>query len=603
MGKVDWTILENMDVDDAWGKIKNVVNNSIERHVPPPRLKRTYRPTAPWWTAQLKKEVKLKHATWKEYRKTKYIEDYRKYASQRNKTTQAIRDARYQHEDNIIRNIKQEPKRLFKYIRSQQKIKPAVRSLENEAGELTQNEQDTADILNKFFQSVFVEEGPEELPEFPDRVGADCVLSDIQITPAEVYKELTTLDVNKAAGPDGIPTILLKMCADQLAVPLSHLFQKTLVTGKLPQDWKHAKITPIFKKGSRKKPGNYRPVSLTSQPCKVLERIIRKHISQHLEINDLISKHQHGFMKRKSCQTNLLEALEDWTRSLDEGNALDVAYLDYQKAFDTVPHRRLGRKLSAYGIQGQVLNWVCDFLQDRCQQVAIGNSLSSIAKVSSGVPQGSVLGPTLFILYVNELPSLVNSNMKMFADDSKLYRTIQDNSDTLALQDDLDTLGNWSRKWLLKFNVAKCKIMHCGSSNAHNEYHMRQANNEIVLEETTLERDLGVTVTNTLKATKHCHLAANKAMSSLRLLRMAFSSLNQSNFKVLYTTYVRPHLDYCLSAVGPFMVQDFRALDKVQRRATKLVREIRHLPYPERLKILGIPSMEDRAKRGDLIET
>ena len=308
-------------------------------------------------------------------------------------------------------------------------------------------------------------------------------------------------------------------------------------------------------------------------------------------------------MKRKSCQTNLLEALEDWTKLLDDGNAVDVAYLDYQKAFDTVPHRRLERKLGAYGIQGQVLKWVCDFLRGRSQQVAIGNSLSSIAKVSSGVPQGSVLGPMLFIIYVNELPSLVNSTMKMFADDSKLYRSINDNRDVMAFQEDLDTLDNWSREWLLKFNVAKCKIMHCGSSNARGLYDMRQANDEIVLEETTLERDLGVNVSNTLKATKHCQVAANKAMSSLRLLRMAFSNLNQSNFKVLYTTYVRPHLDYCLSAVGPFMVQDFRALDKVQRRATKLVREIRHLPYEERLKRLQIPSMEDRVKRGDLIET
>ena len=283
IGKTDWTMLMNMDVEEAWGKLKCVIKKNIESHVPASRLKRTYRSKTPWWTAQLKKEVKVKHAAWKEYMGTKSMEDYSKYVSQRNKTTQVIRDARNHYEDSIIRNIKHEPKSLFKYIRSQQKIKPVVGSLENETGELSQNNQDTADTLNKFFLSVFVEEGLDDLPEFPDKIGSDCVLSDIQITPAEVHRELTTLDVNKAAGPDGIPTILLKMCADQLAVPLCHLFRKTLVSGKLPQDWKHAKITPIFKKGSRKKPGNYRPVSLTSQPCKVLERIIRKHISQHLE--------------------------------------------------------------------------------------------------------------------------------------------------------------------------------------------------------------------------------------------------------------------------------------------------------------------------------
>ena len=252
--------------------------------------------------------------------------------------------------------------------------------------------------------------------------------------------------------------------------------------------------------------------------------------------------------------------------------------------------------------KGQVLNWICDFIQGRCQQVVIGNSSSSLKQVTSGVPQGSVLGPTLFILYINELPSLVKSKLVMFADDTKLYREIRDDSDTMTLQEDLNVLETWSREWL-KFNVAKCKTMHCGSPNPHQEYYMEQAGNVLTLSETTIERDLGVNVSNTLKATQHCQRAANKAMSSLRLLRTTFSRLNQSNFNVLYTCYVRPHLDYCLSAIGPYMSQDFRALEKVQRRATKLVSGFKHLSYHERLTRLKIPSMESRVQRGDLIET
>ena len=549
------------------------------------------------------KEVKRKHATWKEYKESRTAENHQKYIRQRNKTTQAIGDARYAYESTIVQDIKQEPKRLYKYIRNQQRLKPGIGPLEKETGELAENDEETAELLNEFFQSVFIDESSEKLPDFADRVEPDCVLRTIRITPAVVHDELLKLDTSKAAGPDGIPAVLLRSCADQLAFPLSQLYQKTLVTGKLPQEWKHAKITPIFKKGSRRKPGNYRPISLTSQPCKVLERIVRKHIIEHLEACDLISNNQHGFVRQRSCQTNLLEALEDWTRLVDEGNALDIVYLDFQKAFDTVPHKRLAKKLNAYGIRGQVLKCVCDFLSDRSQQVAIGSSLSSMKRVTSGVPQGSVLGPTLFVLCVNELPSLVNSNMLMFADDAKLFRKIQDDTDVQNLQEDIDMLENWSREWLLKFNVAKCKTMHCGTSNTRHEYHMKQAGNVKILGETTLERDLGVNISNTLKATHHCQLAANKAMSSLRLLRTTFSRLTPSNFSVLYTTYVRPHLDYCLSAIGPFMVQDFKALEKVQRRATKLVHGLRLLPYDERLKILKVPSMESRVQRGDLIET
>ena len=462
---------------------------------------------------------------------------------------------------------------------------------------MTENGQQTAEVLQTFFQSVFVQEGNGELPDFPDIVNEDAALSQISIETEEVMKELKGLKTDKAAGPEGIPGILLNRCAEQLAIPLKILLQKSIDEGRVPGDWKMAKITPIFKKGAKKHASNYRPVSLTSQVCKVLERIIRKRLVSHLDEHKLITPCQHGFVKKHSCLTNLLEALEDWTKALDEGHSLDVIFLDYQKAFDTVPHRRLLKKLSAYGVKRKVLNWIESFLTGRTQQVVIGNCSSSWGGVSSGVPQGSVLGPTLFILYINELPSLVSSSRIMFADDTKLYRTIQDNSDIQALQQDLRILSDWSNKWLLKFNAGKCMVMHCGYSNPRRSYLMEQADgSERTLDETEVEKDFGVFIVNTLKPTTHCQRAANKAMSALKLLRISFESLNISNFKQLYSTYVRPHLDYCAQAVGPYMRQDFAALDKVQRRATKLVREVKHLPYHKRLERLKLTSIEERVR-------
>jgi len=451
---------------------------------------------------------------------------------------------------------------------------------------------------------VFVDEGDDEVPDFPDLLNEEDVIRDIHINLREVLAELKDLNKEKATGPDGMPALVLKNCANQLAPPLLKIFRKSLSEGKVPSDWKMAQITPIFKKGSKKKPGNYRPVSLTSHVCKILERLLRRHIVNHLEENYLLSVHQHGFVCKKSCQTNLLETFEEWTRSLDNGDSLDVIYLDYRKAFDTVPHKRLIKKLSSYGIKDRPLAWLRDFLSGRRQQVAINNSKSSIGSVTSGVPQGSVLGPILFIIYVNELPSLIKSHMKMFADDAKMYRPIQDSHDTQMLQDDIDTLLDWSKDWLLKFNTEKCKTMHLGVNNPKTDYKVKDCNNiPKVLTVTETEKDLGIHVVNNLKPTFHCQKAANKAMSALKLLRNAFVKFNKKNFKLLYTTYVRPHLDYCWQAVGPFMVQDFTALEKVQRRATKLVPEVRSVPYEERLKRLDLWNMKDRALRGDLIET
>ena len=220
------------------------------------------------------------------------------------------------------------------------------------------------------------------------------------------------------------------------------------------------------------------------------------------------------------------------------------------------------------------------------------------------MPQGSVLGPVLFILYVNELPALVKSKLKLFADDSKFYRIIQDTSDVALLQKDLDTLVKWTDHWLLRFNVSKCKVMHCGHSNLEAEYFLNEANGESkTVEVTRLEKDSGIYVPETLKPTLHCKKAANKGMSALRLLRNAFVNLTLNKFRLLYMTYVRSHLEYNLLAVVPYMRQDFNALEKVQRRATKLVKEIKHLPYPERLRRLGLSSIEERVLRGDLIET
>ena len=246
-------------------------------------------------------------------------------------------------------------------------------------------------------------------------------IRDIEISQEDVQSRLEKLNVNKSCGPDNIHPFVLQRTASEISVPLTKIFKLSLSMGECPDDWRSANVTPIHKKGSRTNPGNYRPVSLTSQSCKVLESIVRKHILEHLMTNNILSNSQHGFRSGRSCLTNLLEIMEDWTEIIDDYDDIDVAYLDFIKAFDLVSHKHLIYKLSKYGITNQVLQWIEAFLNQRTQKVIVKGMASEPFNVTSGVPQGSVLGPILFLLFINDLPLEVVSPVSLFADDSKIF--------------------------------------------------------------------------------------------------------------------------------------------------------------------------------------
>ena len=227
-------------------------------------------------------------------------------------------------------------------------------------------------------------------------------------------------------------------------------------------------IIPLFKKGSRNKSVNYRPVSLTSVICKVLETIIRDHMMDFLIKHKLMNPSQHGFLKARSCLTNLLCFFEEITKWVDEGSPVDVIYLDFQKAFDKVPHQRLIIKLKSHGMGNSIINWIEQWLKDRRQRVVVDGEVSSWKPVLSGVPQGSVLGPILFLIYINDLEEGVTGNILKFADDTKLFRKVKEIGDKQKLQDDIDKLVKWSEKWQMLFNFGKCKCLHTGSGNGRN---------------------------------------------------------------------------------------------------------------------------------------
>ena len=416
-------------------------------------------------------------------------------------------------------------------------------------------------------------------------------------------KLLKNLKQSKSPGPDQIHNKVLYEIREQIVKPLTSMFQASLDSGQLPKDWKVANITPIFKKGKRTDPNNYRPVSLTSAVCKIMETMIRDEIREHMEDQELFSQDQHGFRQGRSCNTQLLEAIHDWTNSIEEGHPVDVIYLDYRKAFDSVPFERLFKKLHAYGVRGKVLLWIRDFLRDRSQRVVLADTKSDMATITSGIPQGSVLGPMLFLIYVNDLPEEVLSTLKLFADDTKLYREIQNDHDKEILQNDLNELMDWSVKWQLPFNIEKCKVLHLGINNPKHKYSIKSGtNNEVLLQEVEEEKDLGIKFDSQLNFKQHIAECVSKANQRIGLIRRNFTNLDKTIFVTLYKSLVRPILEYGNTVWQPCFKQDSIQLEKVQRRATKLVKDLRDKSYETRLKVLNLPSLVYTRKRADMLQ-
>ena len=406
-----------------------------------------------WMNHDTKEAIKRKHRAWNNFQKKRSEESRVNYNKVRNETTKIVKQANRDFEHKLSAEVKVNPKSFWKYVKSKTKTKSSLGVLSNPDGSAAETDQEKADVLNKFFASVFTNEDLSHMPLFDDRLFL-TILDDITFTQKMVKDILSKLDHSKSPGPDGVHNRILKELAEELAQPLADLFNTSMDSGIVPESWKTANVTPIFKKGDKRDPSNYRPVSLTSTIGKIMEKIIRDHINKHMQLNKLYSPHQHGFRKGRSFSTQLLEGTEDWTKLLDEDNSVDCIYLDYKKAFDSVPHQRLMIKLHAYGIRGKLWKWIIAYLSNRQQQVVINGIASESTDVMSGIPQGSILGPELFLIFINDLPESIKSPdgaVKLFADDTKLYSVVNNTTEHAALQEDLERLNKWAETWQLPF--------------------------------------------------------------------------------------------------------------------------------------------------------
>ena len=434
--------------------------------------------------------------------------------------------------------------------------------------------------------SVFTIEDESQIPLPPPKT--KVYIENIDINEHTVLSQLEKLNTSKSPGPDSIHSKVLKETKDSIKIPLTIIYQKSMKESKLPSQWKEAHITPIHKKGNRSNTNNYRSVSLTSICCKILERIIREPLFEHLEKNGLLTKDQHGFRNKRSCITQLLEVMEIWINIFDQGVTWDTIYMDFAKAFDRVPHNRLLAKARSLGIRDTLLNWISDFLSERKQRVVLGNGVSNWAAVNSGIPQGSVLGPILFIIFINDLPQEVQSYINIFADDTKLFRAIRSMSDINNLQEDIDKLVACSLKWQLYFNNTKCKVIHYGKNNPNHTYKIDNSD----LTTDSEEKDLGITFDKALTFSNQIHQICAKANSRVGLIKKTFTNLNKNIIRLLHKSLVRPLLEYGSVIWSPHLKKDIIEIEKIQRRMTKLAPEIRNLPYKDRLQELKLTTLE-----------
>ena len=590
---VHWEDQVEKTVQDRYDYLKGTLvelcDTCIPKTVPKTRKKNLY------ITQEAMSLRGRKNKLWWKYVSSRDPIDYARFVRARNDLRRLSRKLRRNFEQRLAADLKHDVKPFWRYANTRLRTRSRVEDLRNADGSLSSGNQEKAETLNTFFSSVFTAE-TVPLPD-PGYNFIGAILEHVDITAEMVELKLCNLRPSSSPGPDRLHPRVLRETAQSLARPMSQLFRESLETGVLPDDWRLGEVVPIFKKGDKQCPANYRPVSLTAVPCKVMESVVRDALVDHMVSTQQLHNAQHGFRQKRSCVTQLLETIEDWSRALEAGDPLDAIYCDFSKAFDSVPHQRLLRKLHAYGVRGRLLHWIESFLTGRKQRVVVNGVQSSWAPVTSGVPQGSVLGPVLFIIFVNDLPDAVQCSVKLFADDTKLYRSMRLAQDTQLLQRDLDAIVGWSEVWQLPFNARKCKTLHMGRNNDHHTYTMSGAE----LEVTEVERDLGVQIDGDLKFREQAAAAVSKASQILGVIRRSFEYLNTKTLPLLFKTLVQPHLEYANSVWGPFNRADEKRVERVQRRATRLIPDLRELPYQERLRKLDLPSLYYRRSRGDMI--
>ena len=498
-------------------------------------------------------------------------------------------------EEKAISTIGKDDKYFFIYARSKSKLKSSIGPfLVN--GKTVEHPKDKANILKRQFESVYVNEDVTLMPSDTDINWPP--LSEIPFNEEDVLTTMKELREGAAAGPDEIPAVVLKKCAEHLKYPITLLWKKSLEQGYIPQILKAGLITPIYKSGPSIMEQNYRPVSLTSHITKIFERIVAKKLNQYLEVNNLFNDGQHGFRRGRSCLSQLLAHHNDVIEGLVNGSDVDVIYLDFAKAFDKVHHGILLNKLNNIGIRGEVHKWLKSFLLGRTQKVSVEGALSDESKVTSGVPQGTVLGPILFLIHISDINSRVtHSKVTSFADDTRILKWINKPNDREKLQEDLEKIYQWSDDNKMKFNDDKFELISYPvrpENHSQPYYHTRngsQIDNKPEL------RDLGILLSKEATFSSNINQKVATAKKLVGWILRTFHSRGRLAMMTLFKSLVIPRVEYCCQLWNPDKQCDIGDIEGIQKSFTKKITGLRRKNYWQRLGDLDLYSLERRRER------
>ena len=555
------------DINTLWAVFKQIITKAEEKHVPTKTTSKRF--NQPWFNTACKRAVRKKKRRYKVFQRTHLKRDWSRFQGAAKDARKTCQNA---YNDYLKKNIYQDKghsKKFFAFVKSKRTDLCGVSPLVDSKNVIHTDEEKLAELLNDQFTSVFSkDDGKIPMPNDPP----GTKMEDITITRNGIVKLLKDLNPHKASGPDGIGARILKECAEQVVDGLVLLFNASLNQGKIPNEWKHAIVTPLYKGGNknRSKAENYRPISLTSVTSKILEHVIHSNVITHLETQGLLSDTQHGFRKKRSCETQLLQTIDTLAKAINNKDQLDSILLDFSKAFDKVSHRKLIIKMKHYGISGNILSWITDFLSNRTQCVVVRGKSSKNSPVISGVPQGTVLGPLLFLIYINDMPSKVKSRIALFADDAYLYRSIKSPEDTKQLQNDLNELVTWENDWSMSFHPDKCFVLRI--TNKHKiidstyEIHGKQ------LKLVNKAKYLGVVIAHNLSWKHHINSITAKATNTRLFLQRNLPKSDKETRLTCYKTFIRPIVEYACTVWDPVENQSLiKQVEMIQRKSIRWI--------------------------------
>ena len=573
----------------------------------------------PWITQEIRRLIRKRDSLYRKFKKSDRLDIKTQFQTLRQKIKRKIKDSYQAYLETLLGLSEEEDKcdskKLFSFLKNSRREQQGTPPLKHE-NKLHTDTKTKANLFNSQFNSVFTPKEPLSLSRLAEMRVQDLktagglssdsntdsqpdktrCMPEIIISENGLLKLLKNLKPGKAAGPDKLKPLLLRELREEIAPILKIIYERSLQTGKLPADWTRASVMPVFKKGDKSLASNYRPISLTCILCKVLEHILASNIAKHLDEQGLMYELQHGFREKRSCETQLIMLIEDLARAASAGKQTDIILLDFSKAFDKVNHSKLLWKLHQYGIRGHVLSWIQAFLGSRSQRVVIDGEESESIPVTSGVPQGSVLGPILFLVYINDLPEEVCSQVRLFADDTALYLTMEGKDDSKALQNDLDILSTWETKWDMEFNPSKCQVVHVTGSKSKRPIKTDYILHGQVLESVTCARYLGVDISSDLTWNSHVDRITGNANRTLGFIRRNIKTKMPRVRETAYNTLVRPQLEYASAVWDPSTDKLIRQIDQVQRRAARWTVNnfCRQASVTEIIENLGWRTLEQR---------